>query len=94
MQSHFQMSGFLSILLGPQETFFSPTFLAMPVACGILVPWAGIGHTPSALEARNLNHWATREVPREPWIALFIRLSLSTQYLKSLSSVSPSAALP
>ena len=29
--------------------------------CGILVPQPGIKIVPSALEAQNLNHWATRE---------------------------------
>ena len=30
---------------------------------GILVPPAGIEPMPSALEARSLNHWTTREIP-------------------------------
>ena len=29
----------------------------------ILVPWPGIEPVPSAVEAWNLNHWTTREVP-------------------------------
>ena len=33
-------------------------------ACGILVPRPGIKPTSSALEAQNLNHWTTREVPQ------------------------------
>ena len=33
-------------------------------ACGILVPQPGIDPAPPALEACNLNHWTTREVPR------------------------------
>ena len=33
------------------------------VLCRILVPQPGIEHTPPALEAQILNHWATREVP-------------------------------
>ena len=32
-------------------------------ACRILVPWLGIKPVPSALEARSLNHWTTRDVP-------------------------------
>ena len=39
-------------------------FLATPcAACENLVPCPGIKPTPSALEAQNLNHWTTREVP-------------------------------
>ena len=33
------------------------------VACGILVSQTGIEPVPPAREARNLNHWATKEVP-------------------------------
>ena len=32
-------------------------------ACGNLVPGPGIEPMPRALEAQNLNHWTTREVP-------------------------------
>ena len=41
-------------------TFFFPRH----VVCGILVPRQGIEPMPPALEARSLNHWTTREVPR------------------------------
>ena len=34
------------------------------VACGILVPPPGLEPVPPAVEARNLNHWTLREVPR------------------------------
>ena len=33
------------------------------MACRILVPQPGIEPMPSAVEARNLNHWTAREVP-------------------------------
>ena len=33
-------------------------------ACGILVSQPGIEPTPPALEEQSLNHWTTREVPR------------------------------
>ena len=33
-------------------------------ACWILVPRPGIEPLPPAVEARSLNHWTTREVPR------------------------------
>ena len=33
------------------------------MACGILVPQAGIEPMPPALEAPSLSHWTTREVP-------------------------------
>ena len=32
-------------------------------ACRILVPRPGIEPTPPAVEAQNLHHWTTREVP-------------------------------
>ena len=38
-------------------------FLAMPCTCGILVSWLGNELVSSALEARSLNHWTTREIP-------------------------------
>ena len=38
-------------------------FLAVPQACGILVPRLGIGPRPPALEAQIANHWTNREVP-------------------------------
>ena len=34
------------------------------MACGILVPQPGIEHAPAAVEARSLNHWTDREVPK------------------------------
>ena len=42
-------------------------------AYAILVPWPGIEPAPSALEAQNLNYWATREVPI---IMVFFYISL------------------
>lgn len=32
--------------------------------CGNLLPQPGIEPTPPALEARSLNHWTSREVPK------------------------------
>ena len=32
------------------------------MACGILVPWAGIEPASSLLEVQSLNHWTAREV--------------------------------
>ena len=44
--------------------FFFPFFsFSGQAACGILVPRSGIEPMPPALEAQNLNHWTTREVP-------------------------------
>ena len=34
------------------------------MACGILVPWPGSKPVPSAIEARSLNHWTAREIPK------------------------------
>ena len=39
-------------------------FWPFPMAYGILVLHPGIEHMPLELEARNLNHWTTREVPQ------------------------------
>ena len=50
---------FLLLLFNNRFSCFWPN----PVACGMLVPWPGIKSVPSALEAWNLNHWITREVP-------------------------------
>ena len=38
-------------------------FLAVPRACGILVPGPRIEPVPSAVEAQSPNHWTSREVP-------------------------------
>ena len=38
-------------------------FFFFPVPCGILVPQPGMEPVPCAVEARVLNHWASREVP-------------------------------
>ena len=46
--------------------FFVFIYLDAPgLSCGMwdLVPWPGIKPGPSALGARSLNHWTTREVP-------------------------------
>ena len=37
-------------------------------ACGILVPQPGIEPVPPAVEARILNHWTTREVPKQGFL--------------------------
>ena len=36
-----------------------------PPSCGILVPPPGIELAPPALEARRLNHWTSRKVPKD-----------------------------
>ena len=38
-------------------------FWPHPMACRILVPQPGIEPTPPSVEACNLNHWATQEIP-------------------------------
>ena len=42
--------------------FFFFLFLPCLVACGILVPWAGIKSRPPAVEAQSPNHWTAREL--------------------------------
>ena len=44
--------------------FFSLIFWPCCMACGVLVPQLGIEPEPPAVEAQSLNHWTTREVPR------------------------------
>ena len=39
-------------------------FLSYPASCGLLIPRPGIEPVPPAVEAQNLNHWTTREVPK------------------------------
>ena len=41
-------------------------FLAMPQACGILLPWPGIEPVAPAVEAWSLNHWTARQDPNIP----------------------------
>ena len=51
------------------------------VACEILVPQPGI---EPAVEARNHNHWTTREVPRFPFLGLPFTSMLNFSFLGSL----------
>ena len=68
------------------SSLFSPMYLGHPcsspscyffffflASCGVLDPQPGIEPKPPALEAQNLSHWTTREVPS---IALFLLLTL------------------
>ena len=43
--------------------FFCFCFWPHSMACRILVPQPGIEPTPPAVEAWNLNHWTTKEIP-------------------------------
>ena len=36
----------------------------MPQACGVLVPQPGIEPMPLALAVQSLNHWTTRDIPK------------------------------
>ena len=47
--------------------FFIFFFFFCHMARGILVPWPGIEHHPSVLEAQSLNSWTTREVLLFSW---------------------------
>ena len=54
----------VSKVIASRKSSWTFYFLAAPcAACENLVPCPGIKPTPSALEAQNLNHWTTREVP-------------------------------
>lgn len=50
------------LTVGEVSFFF---FWLYSVVCGILVPLPGIKPMPSAVEVWILNHWTSREVPRE-----------------------------
>ena len=50
------------------------------MACEILVPPPGIESVPPAVEARSLNHWTTREIPRNELILIAV-------YVHTISSL-------
>ena len=54
-----------------RSQFFCFLFLghALCAACGILVPRPGVKPASPAVEARSLNHWTTREVPRSQFLS-------------------------
>ena len=54
------------LMMPPSESCFVFCFLfwLCRTACRFLVPWPGIEPMPPAVEARSLNHWTTRAVPR------------------------------
>ena len=54
--------------------FFFFFFLLCYTACGSLISGPGIKPVPSALEARSLNHWTTKEVPGEEKLELNVFL--------------------
>ena len=55
------------------------------MVCRILIPWPGIKPAPPALEARSLNHWNTRGVPRILETCLLrLRLPRSSQQCPGL----------
>ena len=51
-------------------------FLAMNVACGILVPWPGMEPMILALEMQYLNHWTAREILRESILKMMLQKKL------------------
>ena len=59
----FQMLQLLRAIDKGKNFFFF--FWPRHAACRILVPQAGIKPAPPVLEARRLNHWTAREVPRK-----------------------------
>ena len=61
---------YLCVLVCPNKMSRKILFLSCfffwprPTACGILVSQPGMEPKPPALEARSLNHWTVREVPK------------------------------
>ena len=51
-----------SICLSTYLSIYLFIYLPHRVACGNLVPQAGIEPAPPAVEAWSLNHWTTKEV--------------------------------
>ena len=73
--------------------FFWPCLMA----CGILVPRPGIEPVSPAVEARSLNHWTSRDVPKLTFLKKSRRVANEESLCLSLSlclCVSPSPALP
>ena len=57
--------------------FWGVFFRPHPVACGILVPQSWIKPMPPAMRVQSLNHWTTKEVPREDIIFVLFALVLN-----------------
>ena len=51
-----------------KKVFFFFFFLQHLSACGILVPLPRIEPLTPAMEAQTLNHWTTREVPKDDFL--------------------------
>ena len=71
---------FLEIL----SFFFFSNFLA---TCGILVPQPGIKPMPPEVGVWSLNHWTTREVPRNFTFTLGITYINSSEYIELQISI-------
>ena len=59
------------------------------VACGLLVPPSGNKSESPELEARNPNHWATREDPPQYYCNSFYMVSLFSSFLAPSTICSP-----
>ena len=65
-----------------RDFFFS--FWPRCSACGILVPQPGIEPVPPAVEAQSLNHWTSREVPRQGFLSVLFTVVSSVPRKGSL----------
>lgn len=66
----------LYVMLTSTQMLFISFFFFWPclVACGILVPWSVMEPMVLAFEARNLNHWTTREIPEQILLCIYFLL--------------------
>ena len=84
---HFVCSALLSSIFF-NFIFYYFIFGLCPVTCGILVPHPKIKPVHPSLEAWNLNHWTTRDVP-SPLFNYSIQCPFQIFLLKPFPSPSP-----
>ena len=53
--------------ISAEQTAFLLYFISATLACRISVPRPEIEPVPPTLNVRRLNHWTTREVPKNRW---------------------------
>ena len=73
-----------------QEKGFCFVLLLCHAACGILVPQSAIKSMPTTLEVQSLNHWTTRQVPKEGFLCEYVQEGIAAKrFLAVASSKSP-----
>ena len=63
------------------------------MACRILVPWPGIRPVPPTVEARSLNCWPAREVPKISFLKWLVSISSSVKYFSCNSFPPPTPGM-